>query len=185
MARRVCTMIAISLLLVAAACGTTSDKDKTATKDKTTTTAKPDTATTEKGDGTSTTEDDGGTTTTAPGGDKGDGSNPKFCEASAKLNTLFDNVEQDDYQGLVDAIANSKDEFEDYAKAAPQELKDDAKVLIDALQSLASEIDKIKDDPDAKTKAQAAFKKISGPDVEAAGKATDEYETKTCGNKNN
>jgi len=172
MTRRLCTALFASLLLLATACGTTDD-DK-ADEKATTTTAKPD-------DDTSKTEDgDDGSSTTEDDGSGGDGSNPEFCEAAAELNTLFDDLEDDDYQGLVDAIKDAEGAFDTYVDKIPEEMKDEAEMLVQSLKTLAAEVDKVKDDPDAAEKVQAAATALQSEEIETAGDTVNEYEDATC-----
>ena len=175
MARRLCTVLVASLFLLTAACGTTDDKaDEKTTDDKETTT----TTEGDDGDETTTTEGDDETTTTE--GDGGNGENDEFCEASAALDTLFDGLDEGDYQGMVDAVADAEDEFEAYVGALPDDLKDKGELLVDSVKTLAEEVDSVKDDADVEAKVQAAFEELDTPELNEATEAVDAYEEETC-----
>jgi hypothetical protein len=181
MARRLCTVLVASLFLLTAACGTTDDKadeKKTNTDDKETTTTEgdDDSTTTTEGDG-----EDGDETTTTEDGGGGNGENADFCEASRSLDTLFDGLEESDYQGMVDAVDDAEDEFEAYHDSLPDDLQDEAELLIESVRSLAEEVDKVKDDADVETKVQAAFEALDTPELNEATEAIDAYEEETCG----
>jgi hypothetical protein len=164
MPRRLCTALLASLLLLATACGTT-DGDAEAGDKATTTTAKKT-----SDDGTSTTGKDG----------EGDGSNPEFCAAAAELNSLFDDVAEDDYQGVIDAIDAAEEAFNAYVETIPEDLKDEAQLLVESLKTLAADVDGFKDDPDAAEKMSAAAEQMQSGEIQTAGDAVDAYEEETC-----
>jgi hypothetical protein len=175
MARRLCTVLVASLFLLTAACGTTDDDkadEKTETKDdaKTTTTA--------GGDEPDSTEDEGDGSTTTEGG--GGGGDTEFCEAAADLNTMFDDLEEGDYQGMVDAIADAEGTFDAYLEALPDDLKDDGELLVESVKTLAEKVDDVKDDPDVEAKVEAAYNDLDTPELNAAGDAVDAYEDENC-----
>jgi hypothetical protein len=175
MARRLCTVLVASLFLLTAACGTTDDKadeKTTATDDEATTTTAGD-----DDEETTTTEGDEETTTTEGGGG---GGNDDFCEASASLDTLFDDIVEGDYQGMVDAVDDAEDEFDAYVGALPEDLKDDAELLVESVRSLAEEVDRVKDDPDVETKVADAFASLDTPELNDATDAVDAYEKENC-----
>jgi hypothetical protein len=168
-------ILSASLLLLTAACGTTDDdaKEKTSSEDKA--------SDTEKDDDTTTTEPDGGEDEDGEDGGGGDGSNEDFCAALGELESLFDGLEDDDYQGFIDRIKEAEGALNSYVDGLPDDLKDEGETLVDTMNSLAEELDAIKDDPDAAAKAQAAFEKLDTPELDAASDATTEYEETTCG----
>jgi hypothetical protein len=175
MARRLCTVLVASLFLLSAACGTTDDDkadEKTETKDDATTTTEGD-------DSSDTTGDDGDETTTTEGGGGG-GGDTEFCEAAADLNTMFDDLEEGDYQGMVDAIADAEDTFDAYLEALPAELKDQGELLVESVKTLAEEVDAVKDDPDVEAKVEAAYNNLDTPELNEAGDAVDAYEDENC-----
>lgn len=175
MARRLCTVLVASLFLLTAACGTTDDKadEKTETKDD----AKK-TTTTEGDDSTDDSAEDGEVTTTTKAG--GGETDTEFCEAATELNSLFDGIEEGDYQGMIDAVADADDAFEAYVDALPGDLKDDGELLVESVKKLAEEVDSVKDDADVKEKVEAAFKELDTPELNDAGDAVDAYEDEHC-----
>ena len=175
MARRLCTVLVASLFLLSAACGTTDDDkadEKTETKDDATTTTEPDEA--------ADPSDDEGDETTTTEGEGGGGGDTEFCEAAADLNTMFDDLEEGDYQGMVDAIDVAEGTFEAYVGALPDDLKDEGELLVDSVKTLAEEVDAVKDDPDVETKVEEAYNKLDTPELNEAGDAVDAYEDENC-----
>jgi hypothetical protein len=182
MCRHLWTALLASLLLLATACGTTGADEEADGKEAdgaTTTTENPSddaTSTTEEpsDDSTSTTGDDG------EGDGDGQGSNPEFCEATAELNSMFEDLAQEDYQGFVDAIEEGEDEYETILATIPDDLKDEAEIVIELVRAMAVEMDKVKDDPDAAEKVAAKVEELQTDEVQAAEEALSAYEEATC-----
>jgi hypothetical protein len=162
MSRRLCIILAASLLLVAAACGA----DKTDAADTTDQTGKAQ---------QDRTGQDPASGEAAGGGDDGD-----FCAAAANVGALLESLGLGDYQGMVDDIDAAEADLATYVATISHDLEDEAELEVDALHGLRDAVAGAIGDPDVDTQAMAAMAKVLKPDLEAARDATTAYRDQTC-----
>lgn len=189
MTRRLTVLLAVPLLLLAAACGTTDDADDTTTTTTEASDERTTAATTDDGDievdrPSTTGDDDPSTTegddTPTSGREPVDEADADFCEAVEDLDTLFDDLGENDYPAFVDTVNEADEVFDAYLEGLPDDLRDDGELVVGAVRDLADEIDTFKNDPDVVAKAEAAFEEYVTPDVVTAGDTTDEYADEAC-----